>query len=127
MSSTPQYAATAQNALIQISVANANRDGTGTIADIVTGAAGGSRVDDLYITATGTTTAGMIRLFLSDGTNTRLWKEIAVSANTVSATNPAWTSSLKDLALILKSGYKLKASTEKAEAFNIMTTRHGDM
>ena len=68
MATTAQYASTVKSAIAQISTANTNRNGTGTIGTVFTGAAGGSRIDDITITATGTTTAGVVRLFINDGT-----------------------------------------------------------
>jgi len=126
MSTQAQYASTARTAQAQVTTANTARDGTGTIATVFTAGSSGSRIDDLTIQATATTTAGMIRLFLHDGTNTRLLREISVSAATPSATVAAYTSSLSNLALILQSGWSLRASTEKAETFNVIVTRAGD-
>lgn len=127
MSSAAAYASTPATAHGQVSTANTNRDGTGTIATILTAGANGTRIDDIDIVATSTTTAGMVRLFLHDGTNARLWKEIAVSAITPSASVAVFSSALRDLALILKSGWSLRASTHNAETFNIEVTRAGDL
>lgn len=121
-----QYAATPRAALGQVSTANTNRDGTGTLATIFTAGSTGSRVDDIVIVATGTTTAGMVRLFLHDGTNARLWQEVSVSAVTPSGTVAAWTQTLSNLALVLPSGWSLRASTHNAETFNIIVDRAGD-
>lgn len=126
MATAAQYAATVQNAQGQVSTANTNRDGTGTIATIITGATNGTRVDDIYIVATGTTTAGVIRLFINDGTNSRLWQEILVSAITPSTTVAVWSYTLLSQALILENGWSLRASTNNAETFNIIVTRAGD-
>lgn len=126
MSQYAAYASTVANATAVLSSANTNRDGTGTIVDVITGAASGTRVDDLTIAATGTTTAGVIRLYIYDTTNTRLWREILVSANTPSTTNVIWSYSLYDLAVVLKPGWKLRASTHNAETFHICVTRAGD-
>lgn len=121
-----QFATTPASAAVNISAANTNRDGTGTIVNVETAGASGSRIDDLTITATGTTTAGMIRLFLHDGTNARLWREVPVSAVTPSGTVQAWTAMLTNLALVLQSGWSLRASTHNAESFNVLVTRAGD-
>jgi hypothetical protein len=102
------------------------RDGTGTIATVFTAGSNGSRIDDIAITAIATTTAGIIRFFLHNGTTALLWKEVAVSAITPSATVSAFTSSLTNMALILQTGWSLRASTEKSEVFNIHVTRAGD-
>lgn len=126
MAVQPQYAATPRAALGQVSTANTARDGTGTIATVFTAGASGSRIDDIAITATGTTTAGMVRLFLHDGTNARMLQEVSVGAVTPSATVQAWTQQLLNLALILPSGWSLRASTHNAETFNVTVTRAGD-
>ena len=126
MSTSAQYAATPRSALGQVSTANTNRDGTGTLASVLTAGSSGSRIDDIYITATGTTTAGVVRLFLFDGTNNRLWQEILVTAVTPSTTQQVWNYTLLNQALILPVNYILKASTNNAETFNINVTRAGD-
>ena len=126
MATTAQYASTVQNAQAQISTANTNRNGTGTIATVMTGATNGTRIDDISIVATGTTTAGVVRLFISDGTNVRLWQEILVSAITPSTTVQVWSYTLLNQALLLESGWSLQASTNNAETFNVIVTRAGD-
>ena len=126
MASNAQYAATPAGAMAVISAANTARDGTGTIVNVETAGASGTRIDDIAIVATGTTTAGMVRLFLHDGTNARLWREVPVSAVTPSGTVPAFTATLSNLALVLQTGWSLRASTHNAESFNVLVTRAGD-
>jgi hypothetical protein len=77
--------------------------------------------------ATGTTTAGVVRLFINDGTTSRLWREVLVTPVTPSASTAVWSYSFRDMALILKSGWKLQASTHNAETFNVIVIRAGDM
>lgn len=126
MSTSSNYAATPRTAVAQVTTANTARDGTGTLATVFTAGASGSRIDDIAITATGTTTAGMVRLFLHDGTNARLWREVAVIAITPSATVSPFSSLLGSLALVLQTGWSLRASTHNAETFNVLVTRAGD-
>lgn len=126
MASNANYAATPKSALAQLSAANTLRDGTGTIATVLSAGTSGSRVDDIVITATGTTTAGMVRLFLHDGTNARLFREVPVTAITPSGTVQAFTASLPNLALVLAPGWSLRASTHNAESFNVAVTRAAD-
>ncbi len=121
-----QYASTPRAALGQVSTANTARDGTGTLGTIFTAGSSGSRVDDILIVATGTTTAGMVRLFVHDGTNARLWAEVPVTAVTPSGTVAAFTSTLLNQALILPNGWSLRASTHNAETFNVIVDRAGD-
>lgn len=126
MSTTANYAATPNLGIAAISTANTNRDGTGTIGTVLTAGASGSRVDAVMLKATGTTTAGMIRLFIHNGTTAYLLNEIPVLANTPSSTAPAWevqmnSSTMSQLfPIILPTGYSLRASTNNAENFNVM-------
>lgn len=126
MSTSAQYASTPKCGVGQVSVANTNRDGTGTIDTIFTAGASGSRIDAINIKATGTTTAGMIRLFIHDGTNARLLTEVPVVALTPSGTLPSWEAQLNTntmtqvLPLVLPTGYSLRAATNNAETFNVI-------
>lgn len=126
MSASPQFAAIPATAMVQISTANTNRDGTGTFGTLITAPTAGSRVDDIQITAAGTTTAGVVRMFLSDGTNSRLLAEYLVPAVTPSTTVAVWSIKLVNLGIILKSGWSLRFATHNAETFNIAMLRGGD-
>lgn len=127
MATTAQYAATPRTAVGQVSTANTNRDGTGTLATIFTGGTNGSRIDDISIVATGTTTAGVVRLFLHDGSNARLLQEIIVPAITPSTSVPVFSAQLLNQAIVLaSSSWSLRASTNAAETFNVFVTRAGD-
>lgn len=124
MSTTANYASTPRCGAAQVSAANTNLDGSGTVVMILTAGSSGSRIDRIDIKAVVTTSAGMIRLFVHDGTNYRLWKEVPVSAVEKSASVPAFgtTIDMSHQPLVLPSGYSLRAATEKAEAFNIIAT-----
>jgi hypothetical protein len=110
------------------STSNSNRDGTGTLATLATGTTNGKRIDRVVVEATGTTSAGMVRLFVYDGTSVyALQKEISVSAITPSGTTAAfsyeWVRTDGLPLLVLPSGYVLKVGTQNAEAF--VATAHG--
>lgn len=127
MATAAQYASTVKSAQVQISTANTNRNGTGTIGTLIIGAASGTRVDDLTITATGTTTAGVVRLFIADpSNNVRLWQEVLVSAITPSTTVQVFSYTILNQALLLQQSWWLGASTNNAETFNVIVTRAGD-
>lgn len=126
MSTQANYAASPRAAAGQVSTANTNRDGTGTIVTVLTAGASGSRIDDIDIVAAATTTAGVVRLFLHDGINARLWREILVAAVTPSTTMAAWSAALTNLGLLLPSGWSLRAATHNAETFNVIVSRAGD-
>lgn len=124
MATNPNFAATPRAAVGQATAANTARDGTGTIATIFTAGASGSRIDRVRIQAAGTTTAGVVRLFLHDGTNARLLSEHLVTAITPSTTVEAFSVDLDLVALgrviMLPNGWSLRASTNNAETFNVM-------
>ena len=124
MANAPQYVGTPKSPTVAISTANTNRDGTtGTYGTVMTAGSSGSRVDRIKISATGTTTAGMVRLFLGAA----LIKEIPVIAITPSATQPAWSVDVVfDNGLIMQASAVLKASTHNAEAFNVTVVSGGD-
>lgn len=125
MADNPQFAATPRIGLGQVATANTARDGTGSLGtamiSIITGAATGTRIVEVVVEATVTTTAGMVRLFLHDGTNTRLFDEIAVTAITVGASTAAFRSSKTYDNLVLPSAsWSLRAATENAQAINVI-------
>lgn len=123
MATEPAFASTPRCEIAQISTANTNRDGTGTIGTIATGAATGTKIEEVDIKATVTTTAGMVRLYLSldAGTTWRLFDEVAVSAITVAASTQSFRQAQTYTNLILRdASAKLGASTHNAETFNVV-------
>lgn len=108
----------------RIVTANAGRDGTGTLGICATGGTNGSRIDRIVISATSTTTAGFVRLFITDGSSIRFWKEFVVTALTPSGTVAAFTTTLSspDSAplLVLPATWSLKAGTHNAESFDVL-------
>lgn len=134
MATSAQYSTSPTIDVSQISTANTNRDGSGTTVEIAAGpttasASGvGKRIVGVLVQATGTTTAGTIRFFISvdGGTTKRLIEEVIVSAITVGASTPAWSASVPGLVGVVLPGQvssntqKLYASTEKGETFNVI-------
>lgn len=120
MASSPVFAVTPEIGMGQVSVANTNRDGTtGTYITLVTAAASGTRVTEIVAQAAVTTTAGMVRLFLTDGTTTRMFDEITIAAATVSATVKGSRVSTLYTNLVIPSGWSIRASTHNGEAINL--------
>jgi len=112
---------TANTGMQTISTANTALDGSGTMsAAIITGASNGTQVQSVTVKAqVSIAVAGMVRLFLFDGTNTKLLTEITVPAVTKSATAHSFSRTV-NLDFALKSGWSIKASTEKADTFNVI-------
>lgn len=111
---------TAKTVNIVISTANSNLDGTGTITDLVAGAAYGTLVKRIFIKAQGTTTQGMVRIFHYDSSTTRLMMEVEIPAITQSAQDQTLIKIIDEVFYLkCSSTYKLRVSTEKAETFVI--------
>ena len=106
---------------VSIATANAGRDGTGTVGTVITAGTQGNLITLIRVIARSTTTAGMIRLFLYDGTAYHFYAEIPVTAVTPSATVAAFVAELVPAQpLKLPASWSLRASTEKAETFEVL-------
>jgi hypothetical protein len=119
MANSPSFAGTINSQNSTVSVANTNRNGTGTLVTSYTAGSSGSRVENIRFQARGTTTAGMIRIFRDNGTTVSLFKEYIVTAITATGTSLVFNLEVSNLAWLLAPGELLKTSTEKAETFNI--------
>jgi hypothetical protein len=120
MASSPVFAVTPRINSATISTANTSRDGTGAVSTVMTGASTGTRVAEIVVKANGTTTAGMCRIFLNDGTNFYLFDEIAVPAVTPSASVQTARVLTTYANLILpSSSWSIRASTHNAESMTV--------
>jgi hypothetical protein len=86
MATNPAFISTARIGRASLSTANTATDGTGTITDLITGVAAGTRVLEIVTQGTATTVAALVNLFLWDGTNWDLFDQITISAVTGSTT-----------------------------------------
>ena len=137
MSATPNFANTPNlgtnlvNARA-VSTANTNRDGTGTIEDLVMGGANGTRIDRVNVKATSTTAAGYIVFYIKDGaSNYAVIHEMVVTAvGTVDATHASfedeWVRTDGQPVVELPSGWKLGVSTTIAQGFHVTPVVSGD-
>lgn len=119
MAEETQY--TAKTGMVTMSLANTNLDGTGSnIYTVISGGTNGTLIKTLTIKSQGTTSQGMIRLFI----NTQLIAEIEVPPIPIpspgSGTMVATFETHLDLDLNLASGDDLKATTQNANTFNVI-------
>jgi hypothetical protein len=125
MASTPNFVDAPRHWSAQISTANTNRDGTGTIVDVVpTHATAARKIERIEVTAQVTTTAGTVILYVHDGSNYRIWREVVVTAITPNATGTAAFRADIDLSapsqlMVLEAGQKLAAAPTQAHTFNV--------
>lgn len=115
---------TANTGMVTISTANSNRDGSGTLGTVLTpdNTLKGCNIQTIAIKAIVSTTFGMVRLFIYNGTTNFLFREYQVQAVTKSGTVPAFARReiFEGNNFALKKDYLLKASTENAESFVVI-------
>ncbi len=120
VNTTPIFTGTFPASSVSIATANTARDGTGTIGTVVTFGANGNRVDMVRVVAAGTTTAGVIRLWLHDGATYYLLKELLVTAITPSTTVAVFEAEwIPTVPLCRPTGWSLRVSTHNAETFKV--------
>jgi len=121
----PIFALKPITAKCALSAANTARDGSGTLVTLYESvSASGSKVAQIWYKAEDVTTAGIIRLFITDdtGANPDLFDELAVAAVTPSAVVSTAYNSVTYTDLQLKTGQILKATTHNAEVFNVFAS-----
>ena len=130
MTARPNYSGDASTATqcTRISTANATRSVSGTISTIYTPGSNGGKVKRISMKAIDDTTAGTITLYTSSnsGSTWRVWKDIAVTSVTTSASTPPWEAELTMVEGELGiDGYdvgatgRIGASPTNAETFDI--------
>lgn len=131
MAALATYASTPVGALAQVTTANTSVDGTGTLGttmmNVIQGSANGTRIDTISIIAAGTiATDTMLRFFLFDGANTKLWKEVPIKATTADQYTQNYAVDLTNLGLILpNNNWYLRATIHTNNYVNIAVTQAG--
>lgn len=116
----PRFVDPGKSWVVSIGTANTALDGTGTVGTLATAGANGSLITMVHVKATVTTTGGMIRFFLHDGSAYFLWHEIDVTAAVPAATVKSFEAEYEPtVALVLPSGWSLRVSTHNAETFKV--------
>lgn len=112
MATTPEFIGTPRIGRASLSGVNTATDGTGVITDIIAGAASpGTRILEVVIQATAQSAAGLVNLFIFDGTNYDLFDQLTVAAVTGSTTVRATRVSVLYQNLILPTAsYRLSAT-----------------
>lgn len=104
-----------------VSVANANRDGTGTVVTLGTAGANGTRIEEVVLKATGQPAASNVILFLHDGANYFIWDEIVLGTPAAGSTTVAsYRESRSYRNLVLPTGWSLRATITVALTTGVM-------
>ncbi len=122
MAVTPTFPGTPNIESASITTADTSRTGPTNYGTIFTAGTNGSVVYRVFVKATGNTTAGLVLLFVHDGTNWRVLKEIPTATVTVSGTVPSWEDEVSFSDLILESGWTLRVSTYTGDDFHVVAT-----
>lgn len=135
MAVSPNYAATPKIGNGTVLTADTARSGTPTnVVTIFTAGASGSRIDNIDLTAIGTTVASLLRLWIFTGSVYILWREISVPAITPSVVQPVFQTGLssvtdpQEFPLVLPTGFSLRATindTQTSSGVNVIA-RGGD-
>lgn len=117
---------TANTGMVNISTANSNLNGTGTMGTVLTAGTTangyqGCRINSITVKAMQNTTKGMVRIFIQDTIGTKkLLTEISVPYVTYSSKEKSFEETIFfNDALNIAPGYSILASTENAESFFI--------
>lgn len=118
MADETQY--TAKTGMVQISTANSALDGSGTIGLVIQAGSNGCLIKSVIVKAITDVTEGMVRLFVDDNNGTKeLLREIYIPKITKASINKAFETRV-ELDFMLKANYKLQASTQNANTFNVI-------
>lgn len=121
MATEPQFAVTPRIGAVNVATANTNRDGTGTVATLITGASTGTRIAEIVCKARVTTTAGQVRAWLYDGTNYRFLDEYAITAATVANNVQGVRVSTTYSNLVLpNASWSIVVATHNAESIDVI-------
>lgn len=122
MASSPAFAVTPKIGVASVSTTNTNRDGTGTIVTILTGASTGTRINEIVIKSTNDPADSVLTLFIHDGTTAWLFDEVDLgNPAAATATLPSYRSVLTYNNLILPStSWSLRAAISAAPTAGVI-------
>ena len=132
MATSAQYASTPKIGSALLTTADTSLTAPSTVSTVFTAGASGSRIDYIDVQGVATTSAGLINLFIFDGTNYFLYTQIPVQAVTSSTTAPAFqvvissNTNANILPINLPTGYSLRATTAVAQTGVRVTALGGD-
>jgi hypothetical protein len=125
MATDPSFAATPDNGSALLGTAETNLQVPTTSVVVITAGANGTKIEEIDVQASATTlvattVAGLVYLFLYDGTTYHLFDTMTINANTGSATVAGVRVRNVYSNLILKTGWSLRASQSIAGNANLL-------
>lgn len=132
MAITAQYAAIPKIGSAVLTTADTSLTAPTTFGTAFTAGASGSRIDYIDVQGVATTIAGLVNIFIHDGTNYRLYVQVPIQAITVSTTAPAFSTTLSSntnpniLPINLPTGHTLRVTTSVAQTGIAVIALGGD-
>ena len=132
MSTSAQYASTPKIGSALLTTADTSLTAPTTVGTVFTAGASGSRIDYIDIQGVATTVAGLINLFIFDGTDYFLYTQVPILPITSSTTVPAFQTAISSntnaniLPINLPTGYSLRATASVAQTGVRVTASGGD-
>ena len=125
MAASPGYAATINNGAAIITTLETDLAVPTQAILILTAGSSGTKIEEIVVeavatTLVATTVAGLVYLFLYDGSTYHIYDTITVTAITASATTPGFRASKTYNNLVIKSGWKLYASQSETSNDNAL-------
>lgn len=121
MANAPVFTDTPKIGVASVSTANTNRDGTGTIATVLTAGADGTVVEEIVAKSTGDPADSIVTIFLHDGTNFWLYDEIDLgNPAAASATAEGYRASRTYEDLVLPTGWSIRAAITAAPTAGVV-------
>lgn len=125
MSSTPSFASTVSLGAVQLGAVETSLNAPAQSSVVVTAGASGTKIEEVVVNAattslTPTTVAGLVYLFLYDGSTYYLFDTITVTAVTASATTAPYRGNARYANLWLKTGWSLRASQSHTTNANLL-------
>lgn len=121
MASTPTFASTPRLASADVSTANTNRDGTGTIATVITAASAGTIINRLVLKSTGDPADSIVTVYLHDGTTAHLFDEFDLgNPAAASTTLEGYRAERRYEDLVLPNGWSLRAAITVAPTAGVV-------
>ena len=122
MATAAQFASTPVIGSGLLTTADTSLTSPSTVQTIIPAGANGTRIDNIEIIGVANTVAGIVNLFLYNGTTYSLWTQIPVVANTVSTTALSWRIAMSSvsepliLPISLPNTWSLRATTTVSQS-----------
>lgn len=120
MAANPSFAASPRLESVSIGTADSSFTAPTNFGSLITGVAAGTKINEIVAKCAATSVAGLVRVFLFDGTNHRLFDEITIAAATGSNTVQQTRVSVQYTNLVLPSAsWSIRVTTTISQAIHV--------